>query len=47
MMGSSWGAGRGLALARRLARALGGDVVATPAAAGAVLLATLPLARTP
>ena len=41
----SAGAGLGLALARRLARALGGDVVAVPSAAGGILRATLPLAR--
>lgn len=39
------GAGLGLALSRRLARALGGDVVALPSASGGTLKATLPLAR--
>jgi two-component system OmpR family sensor kinase len=38
------GAGLGLALSRRLARALGGDLVAIPSGDGAVFRATLPLA---
>lgn len=39
------GAGLGLALARRLARTLGGDVVAIPSDSGALLRATLPRAE--
>jgi signal transduction histidine kinase len=38
------GAGLGLALARRLARAVGGDVVAEAAARGACFTARLPAA---
>lgn len=40
--GRSRGAGLGLALARRLARAAGGDIVAEPAAAGGRFRVTLP-----
>jgi signal transduction histidine kinase len=42
---SSSGAGLGLALARRLARSAGGDVVAEPSAAGGRFSVTLPVGR--